>query len=120
MELLWCAVIGVLIAVGIFLMLERHLVQFLFGLMVVSNAINLAIFVAGRLTLGMPPLVASNALVPPEGTANPLPQALILTAIVIGFGLILFTLLLSYRTSNTFASADSDGLCDNERMEQNP
>lgn len=108
MELLWCVVVGVMIAVGIYLMLERHLVQFLFGLMLVSNAINLAIFIAGRLTLGMPPLISSDALVAPANSANPLPQALILTAIVIGFGLILFTLVLTYRASKTFASADTD------------
>ncbi|MBO9482038.1 MULTISPECIES: Na+/H+ antiporter subunit C [Gammaproteobacteria] len=108
MEFLWCLVVGLMTACGVFLMLERHIVRFLFGMILVSNAINLAIFVAGRLTRGNPPLIASDALLPAAGYANPLPQALILTAIVIGFGLLLFTLLLAYRAIKEFGTADMD------------
>jgi multicomponent Na+:H+ antiporter subunit C len=115
MELLWCVVIAVLMSAGIYLMLERHLIRFLFGMLIVSNTINLAIFVAGRLTLGMPPLIKLKEVLPAIGTANPLPQALILTAIVIGFGLLLFTLLLSYRAIKTFSTADMDAIQENER-----
>lgn len=115
MELLWCIVIAALIAVGVYLMLERHLIRFLFGMMIVSNAINLAIFVSGRLTLGMPPIIKPDELLPAVGTANPLPQALILTAIVIGFGLLLFALLLAYRAIKMFHSADMDAITENER-----
>lgn len=114
MELLWCIVIAALISMGVYLMLERHLIRFLFGMIIVSNAINLAIFVSGRLTLGMPPLIKADAILPALGTANPLPQALILTAIVIGFGLLLFTLLLSYRAIQTFKTADMDAIQENE------
>ncbi|WP_067519262.1 Na+/H+ antiporter subunit C [Endozoicomonas ascidiicola] len=108
MEFLWCLVVGLMTACGVFLMLERHIVRFLFGMILVSNAINLAIFVAGRLTRGNPPLIASDALLPAAGYANPLPQALILTAIVIGFGLLLFTLLLAYRAIKGLGTADMD------------
>ena len=89
-------------------MLERHFIRFLFGMMMVSNAINLAIFISGRLTLGMPPLIDAAEIIPASGSANPLPQALILTAIVIGFGLLLFTLILAYRANRTFDTADLD------------
>lgn len=118
MELLWCVVIAVLVSTGVYLMLERHLIRFLFGMLIVSNAINLAIFVAGRLTLGMPPLIKAEELLPAIGTANPLPQALILTAIVIGFGLLLFTLLLSYRAIKAFSTADMDAIQENEKTSQ--
>lgn len=114
MELLWCVVIAALMSIGIYLMLERHLIRFIFGMMIVSNAINLGIFVSGRLTLGMPPIIKADQLFPALGTANPLPQALILTAIVIGFGLLLFTLLLSYRAIKTFSTADMDAITENE------
>lgn len=114
MELLWCIVIGLIIACGVFLMLERHIIRFLFGMMLVSTAINLAIFVSGRLTRGQPPLIASDAMLPAAGYANPLPQALILTAIVIGFGLMLFTLLLAYRAVKELGTADTDEMLDAE------
>ena len=114
MEFLWCLVVGVMTACGVFLMLERHIVRFLFGMILVSSAINLAIFVAGRLTRGNPPLFASDALLPAAGYANPVPQALILTAIVIGFGLLLFTLLLAYRAIKELGTADMDKMHNTE------
>lgn len=114
MELLWCIVVAALLSMGIYLMMERHLIRFLFGMIIVSNAINLAIFVSGRLTLGRPPLIKANELLPAMGTANALPQALILTAIVIGFGLLVFTLVLSYRAIKIFRTADMDAIQENE------
>ncbi len=108
METLWSIVVGVMLGAGIYLMMERHLVRFIFGLMIVSNAVNLGIFVAGRLTKGNPPLIDEGALELAEGFANPLPQALILTAIVIGFGLLLFTMILAYRASTEMGTADLD------------
>ncbi|WCP69396.1 Na+/H+ antiporter subunit C [Vibrio tubiashii] len=110
MEVLWSLVVGVFVATGIYLMLERHLLRLLFGLILLSSAVNLAIFTAGRLTPGQPPLIEPNALLPPEGAANPLPQALILTAIVIGFGLLVFALMLFYRAYTETGSADIDRL----------
>ncbi len=117
MQLLWCFVISVMISIGIYLMLERHFIRFLFGMMIVSTAINLAIFVSGRLTLGMPPLIDAAETIPASGSANPLPQALILTAIVIGFGLLLFTLILAYRATHTFRTADLDHIYEHDAKE---
>ncbi|MCH8531397.1 MAG: Na+/H+ antiporter subunit C [Saccharospirillum sp.] len=106
METLWSIVVGIMLGCGIYLMMERHIVRFIFGLMIVSNAVNLGIFVAGRLTKGHPPLIEEGALQLAEGFANPLPQALILTAIVIGFGLLLFTMILAYRACKELGTAD--------------
>lgn len=108
METLWSIVVGIMLGVGIYLMMERHIVRFIFGLMIVSNAVNLGIFVAGRLTKGNPPLISENSRQLAEGFANPLPQALILTAIVIGFGLLLFTMILAYRAYCEIGTADLD------------
>lgn len=112
MEVLWSVVVGLMMTVGIYLMLERHILRFMFGMMIVSNAVNLAIFTAGRLTMGAPALIELGQQVPAPGYANPLPQALILTAIVIGFGLLIFMMVLAYRLCKDRGSADLDGLDD--------
>jgi multicomponent Na+:H+ antiporter subunit C len=117
MEILWSIVVGVFVAAGIYLMLERHLLRLLFGLILLSSAVNLAIFTAGRLTPGEPPLIDANAILPPDGAANPLPQALILTAIVIGFGLLVFALMLFYRAYVETGSADIDKMQRSEEDE---
>lgn len=117
MEVLWSLVVGVMIAAGIYLLLERYVLRVLFGLILLSSAVNLAILTAGRLTLGVPALIESSASLPPDGAANPLPQALILTAIVIGFGLLVFTLLLFYRAYAETSSADVDEMRRSEEGE---
>lgn len=114
MEALWAIVIGILIAGGIYLMLERHILRFLFGLMLVSNAINLAILAAGRLTVGAPVLIEQGQYLPPEGYANPIPQALILTAIVIGFGLLIFVMVLAHRLYHERKTTDIDDMQDSD------
>jgi len=114
MEIVWSVVVGVFVAAGIYLMLEKHILRLLFGIMLLSSAVNLAIFTAGRLTPGELPLIDSQALLPPENAANPLPQALILTAIVIGFGLLIFALMLFYRAYKETDSADVDNMPDSK------
>jgi multicomponent Na+:H+ antiporter subunit C len=89
-------------------MLARNVLRFLFGLILISNAANLLIFSAGRLTPEAPPLVPYGADLPPEGVANALPQALVLTAIVIGFGLFAFALVLVYRGYQNLGTLDSN------------
>lgn len=114
MEIVWSGVVGVIVAAGIYLMLEKHILRLLFGIMLLSSAVNLAIFTAGRLTPGEPPLISDNAVLPPVGAANPLPQALILTAIVIGFGLLIFALMLFYRAYKETGTADVDKMQSSE------
>lgn len=110
MEVLWSIVVGIFISIGIYLMLERHILRILYGLILISSAVNLAILTAGRLTPGNPPLIEADAVLPAAGSANPLPQALILTAIVIGFGLLVFALILLYRAYTETGSADVDDM----------
>ncbi|MCG8354428.1 MAG: Na+/H+ antiporter subunit C [Kiloniellales bacterium] len=110
MESLLALLVGVLVAASVYLMLARNVLRFLFGLVLLSNAANLTIFVAGRLTEAAPPLVPEGQAVPAGAVANALPQALILTAIVIGFGLLAFALMLVYRGYQTLGTLDSDAM----------
>ncbi len=100
--------IGLLFGAALYLMLSGILVKFVFGLALIGNAINLLILSAGRLTLGNPPLIkeGSETLVGPA--ANALPMALVLTAIVIGFAMITFLLVLLYRTYAYTGTLDAD------------
>jgi multicomponent Na+:H+ antiporter subunit C len=108
MEQLTALVVGALTAAAVYLMLSRTLVRFLFGLVLISNAANLVIFASGRMTFGAPPLIDEGADAPPALVANALPQALVLTAIVIGFGLFAFALALVFRAYTELGTADSD------------
>ncbi len=110
MEQLLSVLIGALVAMAVYLMLARNLLRFLFGLIVLSNAANLTIFVAGRLTPGAPPLVPDGADAPLGVVANALPQALVLTAIVIGFGLFAFALILAFRAYQSLGTLNTDDM----------
>ncbi len=108
MEMLLALSVGALVAASVYLMLDRNILRFLFGLALLSNAVNLLIFASGRLTPGAPPLIDAGEYAPTGVVANALPQALVLTAIVIGFGLLAFTLALVYRTFMTLGTVNSD------------
>ena len=97
MEALLALVIGAKIAAAVYLMLSGHMLRFIFGLVLISNAANLTIFTAGRLTEGAPALVPVGVDAPGEDVANALPQALGLTAIVIGVWLFAFAITLVWR-----------------------
>lgn len=97
MESFLALTIGALVAAAIYLMLAGHMLKFIFGIVLISNAANLTIFVAGRLTRGQPPLIPEGTDAPVADVANALPQALVLTAIVIGFGLFAFAIVLVFR-----------------------
>lgn len=107
MTTLMTIVIGFLFAVGTFLMMRPHLMKFALGLLCFTNAANLLIFSAGRLTKAVPPIVAGDAGRDNVVMANPLSQALILTAIVIGFGFLAFTLVLLFRVSVDVGTVES-------------
>jgi multicomponent Na+:H+ antiporter subunit C len=103
-------VIGGLYAAGFYLMLRRSIVKLIIGLVLLSNAANLLIFTAGGLTRGRPPVLMQGQLRLAEPFADPLPQALILTAIVIGFGVLAFAMVLAYRVYQTVGTDDLDNL----------
>ena len=81
MEFLVAAAIAVLTGCGVYLLLRGRTFPVILGLGLLSYAVNLFIVASGRLWIALPPLVAAEA----SGYADPLPQALVLTAIVIGF-----------------------------------
>lgn len=76
-------VIGGLYAAGLYLMLRRSIMKLIFGLVLLGHGTNLLIFTMGGLTRAYPPLIPEGAANPTGPFANPLPQALILTAIVV-------------------------------------
>jgi multicomponent Na+:H+ antiporter subunit C len=108
MESIMILLVGLMTGVSVWLMLGGNLLNFLLGFGLLGNAVNLAIFTAGRLTFGAPPFVMEGQKAPVGEVANALPQALILTAIVIGFGLVAFTLVLIYRLYAVFGTIEAD------------
>ncbi|HET9372471.1 MAG TPA: Na+/H+ antiporter subunit C [Vicinamibacterales bacterium] len=110
MEVLLAMACGVLYAAGIYLMLRRRLAQLIIGLGLVANGTNLLIFTAGGLTRARPPVVDAGAVTLAPPYADPVPQALVLTAIVIGFGLTAFALVLAHRVHSAVGSDDVDDL----------
>lgn len=97
MEYAVAALVGMFFATAVYLLLSKAIIRMLLGIVILGNAANLLIFTAGRLTREVPPIVPDGELQLIENYANPLPQALILTAIVIGFALFTFLLVLGYR-----------------------
>ncbi len=108
METVLAILVGSLVAATVFLMLSRNIVKFLFGLVLLGNAANLLIFAAGRLTYARPGLIPDGAAAPLGDVANALPQAMVLTAIVIGFGLTAFAFALVYRAYQELGTTDTD------------
>ena len=108
METVLAVLIGVLVAASVYLMLARSILRFVFGLVLLSNAANLVIFAAGRLTRAEPALIPPGLSAPAQSVANSLPQALVLTAIVIGFGLLAFALALMFRGYQVLGTLDTD------------
>jgi multicomponent Na+:H+ antiporter subunit C len=107
MDYVVAALSGLFFTAAIYLLLSRALIRMLLGLALLGNAVNLLIFVAGRLTRVAPPIVPEGQKLIEQG-ANPLPQALILTAIVIGFAMFSFLLVLAYRAYQTLEADNTN------------
>ncbi len=104
MEIVLALAIGVLAGSGIWLLLRPRTFQVIMGLSLISYAVNLFIFSMGRITLNAPPVINADWAADASHYADPLPQALVLTAIVIGFAttaLFLVVLLASRGLSDT-------------------
>ena len=99
---------GVLVAAAAYLLLARDLPRGLLGFVLLGTAANLTIFAGGRVGTMAPPLVEHGAGALAASAANPLPQALVLTAIVIGFGLAAFALVLVMRAHAEFGTASAE------------
>jgi multicomponent Na+:H+ antiporter subunit C len=99
-----------MVAASIYLILDRNLIRFIFGLILTGNAVNLLIFTVGRFDSQRPPLIPEQLSAVQEQFANALPQALILTAIVIGFALLSFVFVLFYRAYQALGTADTESI----------
>jgi multicomponent Na+:H+ antiporter subunit C len=110
MYVVLAVLIGALFAAAIYLMLRRSMVKLIVGLSLLTNATNLLILTVGGLTRARPPLVPAGATRPDPPFADPIPQALILTAIVIGFGVLAFMMALASRTYQVVGSEDLDDM----------
>ena len=97
--------LGAVISAGTYLALSRDLLRSLIGLALVGSGVNLLVFAAGRIVTSVPAIVA-GADQQLGAAANPLPQALVLTAIVISFALLCFSLVLAVRLMTVTGTDD--------------
>jgi multicomponent K+:H+ antiporter subunit C len=93
MELLLATAIGAMTSVGVYLIFQRRTFPVVIGLSFLSYAVNVFLFAMGRLVIDLPPIIIKGA----TGYTDPLPQALVLTAIVITFGMTALIVVLSLR-----------------------
>ncbi|MDC8445897.1 MAG: Na+/H+ antiporter subunit C [Nitrosomonas sp.] len=105
MELLISLIIGVLTASGVYLSLRGRTFPVVLGLTFLSYAVNLFLLVMGRLTIGSPPIITDGII----QYADPLPQALVLTAIVISFGMTAFVIVLALKAFSEMGNDQVDG-----------
>lgn len=104
MEILYATCVGVLVACGVFLILRGRTFTVVLGLTMLSYAVNLFLFSSGRLSLNQPAVLGYS-----NDYADPLPQALVLTAIVIGFAMTAFVVILAIRGKTDLGSDHVDG-----------
>jgi multicomponent K+:H+ antiporter subunit C len=105
MEALVACLIGILGACGVYLMLRARTFPVVLGLTFMSYAVNLFLFAMGRLTIGRPPVIGAG----PAGYTDPVPQALVLTAIVIGFAMTAFVIMLALKARAEMGNDHVDG-----------
>lgn len=117
METVLIILIGFLFSCGFYLVLRRSFLRMLVGVLFFGQAANLALLVLPGIGDGVSPIVKAGATIPPEGYADPLPQALILTAIVIGFGVIAFATVLLKKAHHDLQTDDLDQLTHTDREE---
>jgi multicomponent Na+:H+ antiporter subunit C len=110
MENLLAITIGAIFAFAFYLLLRRSMVKVILGVLLFGQGVNLLIFTASGLVRDHPPLLPADGSLLVAPYADPLPQALILTAIVIGFGVAAFTLALMHRTHIATRTDDLDQL----------
>ena len=114
MEMVMGVAIGVLFSAAFYMMLRRSIVKLVMGLIILSNAANLVIFTVGGMTRGGPTFLDEVDKTAAPGIADPLPQALILTAIVIAFGVLAFSVVLIKRAYQVVGTDDLDKMQDTD------
>lgn len=108
MEIILAVVVGVLYGCGVYLVLRRSVMKLILGIALLAQAANLLMFTAAGLTVGMPPFIMPGEEALAEGSADALPQALILTAIVIGFGVLAFKIVMIQQAYRAVGTDDLD------------
>ncbi|OLU15386.1 Na+/H+ antiporter subunit C [Pseudomonas sp. PA15(2017)] len=104
MEALFAITLGVLAASGVYLLMRARIYPVVMGLTLISYAVNLFLFAMGRLSTGVPAVIGKSA-----EYGDPIPQALVLTAIVIGFAMTAFVVVLSLRALGELRTDHVDG-----------
>lgn len=105
LEFLVASAIGVLVASGLYLMLRGRTFPVIIGLTLLSYAVNLFLFGMGRLVIGAPPIIQDGVTT----YTDPIPQALVLTAIVIGFGMTAYAITLAVKAYVVLGTDQIDG-----------
>lgn len=115
METVMAVLTGVLVAIGLYLIMQKTLLRIIIGASLLGYASLVSIFTVGGLNQGMPPILSETT----TAYADPIPQALMLTAIVIGFGGTALQLILAYRTYQEMQTDDLDKLRNREEGDIN-
>ncbi|MEO0443860.1 MAG: Na+/H+ antiporter subunit C [Pseudomonadota bacterium] len=114
METIMAIAIGILFAAALYMMLRRSIIKLVMGLIILSNAANLVIFAVAGMTRAEPPFIDEATKIASTAVADPLPQALILTAIVIAFGVLAFSVVLIHRAYEVVGTDDLDQMKDTD------
>lgn len=111
METLIVILVGILVSIGTYLILSRRLLRIVLGSSIIGHAVNLLLITSGGLKTGAPPLLHEKTT---DGFTDAIPQALILTAIVINFAVTALVLVLCYRAYQSHGTDDMERLRGNE------
>ncbi len=115
MEIILSALVGILYTAGVYLLLRRSIVKLILGIIFMSNATNLLVFISGGLNGGGPAFIKENHSDEYLYT-DPLPQALVLTAVVISFAISALILVLKYKYHEKTGTNDLDKVTETENL----
>lgn len=110
MDVVFAVVVGVLYAAGVYLLLRRSVIRMVMGLSLLGQAANLLVFTSAGLVRAGAPRVPAGEVEPVPPVADPLAQAMVLTAIVINFGMTAFALVLAARAQYAAGTDDADAM----------
>jgi multicomponent Na+:H+ antiporter subunit C len=113
---IYAATIAIVAGSGVYMILAQNVVRVILGVALLAASANILIFLSGRLTSELPPIIPIGADVLSPAAANPLPQALVLTAIVIGFALTSFAVTLAVKAYKSLGTLNSNAMHDAENM----
>lgn len=109
-------VTGCIFSMGVFMLLRRSMVKLIIGFILLSHAVNMTVFLCGNLKIAGTPIIPEKAEKITRTVSDPLPQALVLTAIVISFGLLAFSIVLIYRVHKSLHTEDLNKIRNTEKI----